>query len=81
MTFFYIFIENREQKQQNPSSNDIENRTGSTVVCAELTDPEIQPNHPTSANDADPNLPKIIADPENSTAIEKETTKGKTTLS
>lgn len=73
---FYIFIENREQKEQHPSSDVIENQTGSTIACTELTDPE-----PTFANDADTNLPKIIADPENSTEIEKETTKGKTTLS
>ena len=59
----------------------MENQTGSTVVCAELTDSEIQPDRTTFANDADPNLPKIIVNPENSTEIEKETTKGKTTLS
>ena len=77
---FYLFIENREQKEQNPSSDVIENQTGSTIACAELTDPEIQADQPTSANDADTNLLNIIADLENSTEIEKETTKGKTTL-
>ena len=80
MSLLYIFIENREQKQQYPSSDVFENQTGSTVVCAELTDPEIQPDLTTFSNDADTNLPKIIVDPENSTEIKKETTKGKRTL-
>lgn len=81
LTLLYTFIENREQKQQNSNSDVFENQTGNTDICAELTDSEIQPDHQTSSNDADTNLPKSIADPENITEIEKETIKGKIAMS
>ena len=81
ITLLCIFIDNRKKTQLTTSSDVIENQTGSTVICAELTDPEIQPDHTTYSNDADPNLPKIIVDPEYTTEFEKESTKGKTILS
>lgn len=81
ITLLCFFIDNRKKTQLTTSSDVIENQTGSTVICAELTDPQNQPDHATFENDADSNLPKIIVDPANSTKIEKEQTKGKTTMS
>lgn len=81
LTVTLHFIENRQLTQQTSSSDIIENQTERTVICAVLTDPQIQPDQPMSADDADPHLPKIIADPKYTTENEKEKNKGKATLS